>query len=222
MPDAGAADTLREATEIIQGALQSRPEEIPSLPEQAREGRALSRPEESPSLSEQVGVTDTLRTVRVKDKKSAEEPDVVAKAASASAHVVVSPAASEAAAVQQPRQDAVSAVSPEAASARSDAIVETVNKIVESVAAEISVTPSIAKGEETVHITLKPTVLDGSEIALSAKDGTLTVAIVPATSQAERTAAAALPRLETALAEHIPAFQKLVVVVKKGKSNETA
>ncbi len=164
---------------------------------------------------------NTLRTLREKDRKTVEEPDVVAKAASASAHVV-SPAASETAAVQQPPQNAVAAVSHEAASARTDAIVETVNKIVESVAAEISVTPSIVKGEDTVHITLKPTVLDGSEIALSAKDGTLTVAIVPATQLAERIAAAALPRLETALAEHIPAFQQLVVVVKKGKSNETA
>ena len=74
-----------------------------------------------------------------------------------------------------------------------------------------------------MRITLKPTVLDGSEISLTAQDGALTVAIVPTTPEAERLAAAALPRLETALAEHVSAFRHVAVAVatKKGKSDET-
>ena len=123
----------------------------------------------------------------------------------------------EAVAPQRSPQNVVNAAQVEAASARTDVIVETVNKIVESIAEEISITPSIIKGEDTIHITLKPTILDGSEIALSAKDGTLTVAVTPTTHQAEQAIVAALPRLESALAEHIPAFQQFAVVLKKGK-----
>ena len=69
---------------------------------------------------------------------------------------------------------------------------------------------------------LKPTVLDGSEIAMSAKDGTLTVSITPATQEASAAAAAALPRLEIALAEHAPAFHHVSVALqlKKGNRNE--
>ena len=55
-------------------------------------------------------------------------------------------------------------------------------------------------------------------------DGTLTVAVTPATPAAEQAAAAALPRLEVALAEHAPAFRHVAValVAKKGKIDETA
>ena len=90
--------------------------------------------------------------------------------------------------------------------------------------AQIVVTPALARGDGNVRIILKPTVLDGSEISLTAKDGTLTVAVMPTTIDAERLAAAALPRLETALAEHVSAFRHVAVAIvqKKGKANETA
>ena len=115
-------------------------------------------------------------------------------------------------------------VAASAATARTEAIRETVEKIVEAVAGQIAVTPALTHGEGNVRITLKPTVLDGSEISLTAKDGALTVAIMPTTPEAERLAAAALPRLETALAEHVPAFSHVSVAIgqKKGRSNETA
>ena len=73
-------------------------------------------------------------------------------------------------------------------------------------------------------MTLKPTVLDGSGITLSAKDGTLVVAVAPATVAAEQTMAAALPRLEIALAQHAPAFRHVEVTLaaKKGKIDEVA
>ena len=111
-----------------------------------------------------------------------------------------------------------------AATARTEVIVETVDKIVEAVVGQIVVTPALARGDGNVRIILKPTVLDGSEISLTAKDGTLTVAVMPATIDAERLASAALPRLETALAEHVSAFRNVAVAIvqKKGKANETA
>ena len=119
------------------------------------------------------------------------------------------------------REDGISVA---AATARTEAIVETVNKMVEAVVGQISVTPSLVKGEGEVHMTLKPTVLDGSDITLTAKDGTLTVAITPATPEAAQSAAAALPRLEAALAEHVAAFNHVSValIAKKGKTDETA
>ena len=119
------------------------------------------------------------------------------------------------------REDGISVA---AATARTEAIVETVNKMVEAVVGQISVTPSLVKDEGEVHMTLKPTILDGSDITLTAKDGTLTVAITPATPEAAQSAAAALPRLEAALAEHVAAFNHVSValIAKKGKTDETA
>ena len=135
--------------------------------------------------------------------------------------VVIVPVATEALAPQavQVSPD-VSAVS--AATARTESIVETVNQIAEAVAGQILVTPGIAHGEGEVKIMLKPTVLDGSEITMSSKDGTLTVNIAPATPDAAAAAAAALPRLETALAEHAPAFHHVTVALatQKGSRHE--
>jgi hypothetical protein len=143
------------------------------------------------------------------------------KAVAASQHVVVAPAVAEA-----PAPQAVQ-VSPEVAaasaeSARTEAIVETVNKVVEAVAGQILVTRGDVYGEGEVKITLKPTVLDGSEITMTSKDGTLTVCVTPATQAASAAASAALPRLEIALAEHLPAFHHVAVTlaVKKGSRNE--
>ena len=97
-----------------------------------------------------------------------------------------------------------------------------VNQIVEAVVGQISVTPGIVHGDCEIKIALRPDVLDGSEIAMTSKDGTLTVHITPATQEASTAAAAALPRLEIALAEHAPAFRHVSVAlaVKKGKDNE--
>ena len=150
---------------------------------------------------------------------NAEKPDE--KAIAASAHVVVAPTAIEAP-VPQAVQVAPEVAAMSAASARTEAIVETVNQVVEAIVGQILVTPGIVHGECEVKIMLKPTVLDGSEITMSSKDGTLTVSIAPATQKASAAAAAALPRLETALAEHAPSFNHVSVALalKKGKRNE--
>ena len=103
--------------------------------------------------------------------------------------------------------------------------VEIVNRVVEAVVAEISVTPALAQGEGAIRITLKPTVLDGSEIRLTAGSGELTVSIAPATAAAAQIVQQNLSRLEIALAEHAPSFHHVAVAVasaKKGKVDETA
>ena len=108
-----------------------------------------------------------------------------------------------------------------AASARTAEITETVKKIVAVVTEQIEVVPSLVKGEETVIIHLKPEVLDGSEISMSAKDGVLSLEIAPATPQAAAVVEKGVAQLERALAEHVTVFQSFSVVVKKGKFNET-
>ena len=109
-----------------------------------------------------------------------------------------------------------------AASARTMEIVSAVEEIVEAVSAQIIVTPSLVKGEGEVVIRLKPTVLDGSEVKLSAKDNVFSVVIAPATTEVAQIATAAIPQLEKALAEHIPAFGLIsVAVTKKGKLDES-
>ena len=115
-------------------------------------------------------------------------------------------------------------LSVSAVSARTEAIVDAVNEIVDAVVGQITITPSLVRGEGEVRMTLKPTVLDGSDITLTAKDGTLTVAVTPATPSAEQAMAAALPRLEIALAEHAPAFRhvEVALVAKKGRTDEVA
>ncbi len=158
---------------------------------------------------------------KVDNPKIATTDKTEEKAVAASAHVVVASAAVEASAPQVlPVAPEVAAAS--AASARTETIVETVNQIVEAVVGQILVTPGITHGECEIKIMLKPTVLDGSEVTMSAKDGTLTVSITPATQEASAAAAAALPRLEIALAEHAPAFHHVSVALqlKKGNRNE--
>ena len=118
----------------------------------------------------------------------------------------------------------VSAVS--AATARTETVVEAVDKLIEAVVSQISATPSLVQGEGEVRMTLKANVLDGSNITLSAKDGALAVVVTPATPEAAQAIAAAAPRLEVALAEHVPTFRSVVVklgsVSRKGNSDETA
>ena len=112
-----------------------------------------------------------------------------------------------------------------AATARTEVIAEAVDRIVETVVDRIYATPSLAQGEGEIRIMLRPTVLDGSELSLSAKDGTLTVSVTPSTPEVVKVVAASLPTLETALAEHAPAFHHVAVVLataKKGKKDEAA
>ena len=108
------------------------------------------------------------------------------------------------------------------ATARTVAIVEAVEEIVHAVSAQIEVTPSLVKGEGEILIRLKPTVLEGSEIKLSAQDNALSVIIVPATPSVEQVVSRGIPQLEIALAEHLPTFGSIsVAVAKKGKSDES-
>ena len=103
--------------------------------------------------------------------------------------------------------------------------VEIVNQVVEAVVEEIAVTPTLAQGEGEIRITLKPTVLDGSEIRLTASAGELTVSVVPATAQSAQVVQQNIVNLESALAEHAPSFHHVAVVIatsKKGKVNEAA
>ena len=99
------------------------------------------------------------------------------------------------------------------------------SSLADAVAAEIAATPALAGGDGEIRIVLKPTMLDGSEIHLAARAGELTVAITPATPEAAALAAAALPRLQAALAAHAPAFHHVAISIaaaKKGRNDETA
>ena len=106
------------------------------------------------------------------------------------------------------------------ASARTEAVIEVVNSVAEAIADQILVTPSLVRGEGEMIVKLKPTVLDGSEIRLSSENGTLAVEVVPSTAKAARLVTDAVPRLETALAEHVAAFRHVAVSVRKGRVNE--
>ena len=137
----------------------------------------------------------------VKDKK--EEPVVVEVRVPVENPVAAQPAG-------------VSVVVPEdaVATAQTLSIAETVGKIVDAISEQIEIRPSLVGGEGEIVIRLKPTVLDGSEIRLSAKDGILSMEIAPATPQAELVVARSVPQLERALAEHIPAFHGFTVAVR--------
>ena len=143
------------------------------------------------------------------DEPAADKPVVL--------HAAVVPEAPVAApSVPQPNSDMA------VASARTVEIVAAVEEVVAAVSEQIVVTPSLVKGEGEVVIKLKPTVLDGSELKISAKDNALSVVIAPSTPQVAQLATAAIPQLERALAEHMPTFAFInVAVAKKGKLDET-
>ena len=122
--------------------------------------------------------------------------------------------------IPNPGLGAMPEVSVGDASTRTAEIAETVSRIIEAVSEQIEVCPAMVRGEEEVVIRLKPTVLGGSEIKLSAKDGILSLEITPATPVAEQLVARNIPQLERALAEHIPAFHGFTVAVKRGRNNE--
>ena len=97
-----------------------------------------------------------------------------------------------------------------------------IEELVETVAAQIRVERSLQAGEGTVTIQLKPAVLEGSQISLSAKDGSLSVEIAPATVSVAERIQGAVPRLEAALAGHVAEFHSFSVVLRKGRKDETA
>ena len=84
-------------------------------------------------------------------------------------------------AVPEPHAAATQTARTEAIAEAVGKTVEIVNQVVEAVVAEIAVTSALAQGDGEVRITLQPTVLDGSEIRLTAKSGELMVSIAPAT-----------------------------------------
>jgi len=109
--------------------------------------------------------------------------------------------------------EAVQAATATAARARTLELVEAV----EAVAETIRVSPGDLRGEGEVRIFLKSNVLDGSEIRLEAKSGTLSVAFHPATPDVAQLIEQNRAQLEMRLAERVHAFQ-ISVSVKKGKT----
>ena len=113
--------------------------------------------------------------------------------------------------------EAVQAATATAARARTLELVEAV----EAVAETIRVSPGDLRGEGEVRIFLKSNVLDGSEIRLEAKSGTLSVTFHPATPDVAQLIEQNRAQLEMRLAERVHSYQ-VSVSVKKGKvENET-
>ena len=210
-----SAPVVAESAPVTAGSAPRVPETV-SVTAKGPETAAVveAAPEDAPRAS---------RLVSVAPVPAEETGDTAEEAVLAALHVVVAAPAPQAVdGIAQQSVQEVAAVS--AVTARTEVLVEAVNQIVEAVVEQIAVTPALVQGEGVVRMTLKPTVLDGSDITLSAKDGTLTVAVAPATVAAEQVVAAALPRLEIALAEHAPAFRHVEVALaaKKGKVDEIA
>jgi flagellar hook-length control protein FliK len=161
-----------------------------------------------------------------KSEIASAKPVVAGKRAAVPEEVVVIDLSQESARAAAPLREApfVAAAQQEiaasTASARTEAIIEVVNNVAEAIADQILVTPSLVRGEGQMIVRLKPEVLDGSEIRLSSESGTLAVEIVPSTPNAAKLATEAMPRLETALAEHVATFRQVSVSVRKGKGNE--
>ena len=163
--------------------------------------------------------------VRARLEHPVDEPDAptVLAAAPVMPPLVERTIPAESAAVQQVA--AAQSARTEAVNAAVARAVETVNALVETVVAEIAVTPALARGDGIYTLSLHDALPICSELHLSAKAGELTVAVTPATAAAAHVIQQNLPRLETALAEHAPAFRHVAVVLssfKKGKTDETA
>jgi flagellar hook-length control protein FliK len=162
-----------------------------------------------------------------KSEVASAKPVFAGKRTAAPEEVVVIDLSQESARAAAPLREApfVAAAQQEiaaaTASARTESIIEVVNNVAEAIADQILVTPSLVRGEGQMIVRLKPEVLDGSEIHLSSESGTLAVEIVPSTQNAAKLATEAMPRLETALAEHVATFRQVSVSVRKGKVNET-
>ena len=170
--------------------------------------------------------TPVVEAPVAKSEVASAKPVVSGKRTAAPEDVVVIDLSQESARAAVPLREApfVAAAQQEiaaaTASARTEAIVEVVNNVAEAIADQILVTPSLVRGEGQMIVRLKPEILDGSEIRLSSESGTLAVEVVPSTPNAAKLATEAMPRLETALAEHVSTFRQVSVSVRKGKANE--
>ncbi len=183
-------------------------------------------PVESPVVSSKAVVIDSSSG---KDLKNVEEDSdsadqVTASAVAGSSSGVQIPVnavqASPVSPVSVPAFDGV--VSPSEEISGAGMTSAQIEELVETVAAQIRVERSLQAGEGTVTIQLKPAVLEGSQISLSAKDGSLSVEIAPATVSVAERIQGAVPRLEAALAGHVAEFHSFSVVLRKGRKDETA
>ena len=99
-------------------------------------------------------------------------------------------------------------IDPATATARTHELVEAALQVADT----ILVTPSFVRGEGTITIQLKPTVLDGSEIRLEAKGTEIKVVVAPATHSIAQVVEQSKAQFEQTLAERIPTFQIAVSV----------
>ena len=99
-------------------------------------------------------------------------------------------------------------IDPAAATARTHELVEAASQVADT----ILVTPSLVHGEGEVTIRLRPTVLDGSEIRLEAKDSSITVTVTPATPSVAQAVEQSRVQFEQQLVERMPSFQFAVLV----------
>lgn len=143
---------------------------------------------------------------------SAEEPSAVPAAPpplQAAPAVPVPSAAADVAPVAAP--GAVRAAEATAAAARTHEIAEAV----ESVVAAMEVTPGLAQGNGEIRITLRPDVLDGSEIRLAVDGDALSVQVAPATGEVAALVERNIASFEQSLAERVPSFQIAVSVAPR-------
>ena len=206
-------------------APKSEPTPKSALPTEAVLSPEMAKPvaEAKPEVRlESVPVVDKAKAAKIEEEVVAFEAEKTTPSPLQAMPVAVTADTAGTVDAQSATAREVSAIS--AASARTEAVVEVVNELIEAVVSQISVTPSLVHGEGEVMMTLKANVLDGSDIRLSAKDGSLSVVVTPATPEAAQAVAAAVPRLEVALAEHVPTFRQVAVklVARKGSSDEIA
>ena len=225
VPQVFSQDAPQDAPQAAQRPV---PQAVPvDAPQVAPRGAGPAAPQvfthDAPQAAQYVGGSGNPDAVL--RSQVAIEPDarrVTPDVSRASRPAQENPLASAVAANAQPHAQALFAGAPIAedpavAPVRTVSIVETVNAVSEAVVAEIAATPAIVRGEGEVRIKLRPSVLGGSEILLSARDGALSVEITPATPEAARMAAAALPRLEEALAAHAHSFNRVAVSLASQK-----
>ena len=83
----------------------------------------------------------------------------------------------------------------------------TVSETAEAIASRILVSEPLASGEGEVRIVLKPSLLDGTAVRISIKDGLVSVNFTPATEDAASFIEKNLPQLQANLAKRIPKFR---------------
>ncbi len=234
-PDSHPA-TIAEAPVVVPAAPVATPAVEPQVAPVTQDSRPATIADTQVVKTPDTQVVDTQvvktpaaqvsETPVAKSEVASARPVVSGKRTAAPEDIVVIDLSQESARAAVPLREApfVAAAQQEiaaaTASARTEAIVEVVNNVAEAIADQILVTPSLVRGEGQMIVRLKPEVLDGSEIRLSSESGTLAVEVVPSTPNAAKLATEAMPRLETALAEHVSTFRQVSVSVRKGKANE--